>query len=278
MLTLEDAIRDWEETGRHGSRVDRIERGKKWIPYYAFLAQAQNTDNFTLPKQPNELIAALFADGAVKPGDTVLDIGAGMGNYVLEFARQGCHVTALDTSRDCLEILRKRAEKCGLSNRIETVLEPWETFSPAKAFDVTFSSMCPAICNMEELERMEAMTNRTCCLISVSRGSCDKHRRAMMAALEIRPQGGMTTETLHYMNVLYLSGRQFQMKSRSAHAAYQISAETILSQYPIYFQIFGVDEERSITFLRKYLAENAVDGMLNEESQMNLSMLYWNAK
>lgn len=276
MLTLEEAIKNWEETGQHGTRQERIERGKKWVPYYAYLAGRQNPEAYTLPEQPNAFVAELLHSGAVKPGDTVLDIGAGMGSYALEFAGAGCHVTAMDASAECLEVLRKKAEICGLQDRIETVQTAWEEFAPVRKYDVTFSSMCPAICNLEELERMEAITKKTCCLISVTRGSYDKHRKAMMAGLNIRPQGGMTTEALHYMNVLYFTGRQFQMKSLCTHSCHKVSVKTVLEQYPIYFRIFGGDEEVSIPFLQSYLAGNAVDGYLEDESQMNLAMLYWN--
>lgn len=274
MLTLEEALKNWEQAGHHGTREQRIARGKKWLPYYAYLAQRQKDAPFSLPEKPNVFVAALLEEGAVQPGDTVLDIGAGLGSYALEFARVGCRVTALDASQECLDVLKIRAVQCGFE--IETVQSTWEEFAPKQTYDVAFSSMCPAICNMEELERMESITNKTCCLITTARGSRDKHRKAMMAALDIHPQGGMTTEALHYRNALSLSGRPFRMKSMSTHSTHRISTDTALEQYPIYFHIFGVPEEKSIPFLKTYLEENAKDGFLEEESQMNLAMLFWN--
>ena len=274
-MNLEDALRNWEEAGMHGSREERIGRGKKWLPYYDYLAGRQDADRYELPEKPDAFVAQLLADGAVKPGDSVLDIGAGTGAYALEFARAGCLVTALDASRRSLAVLQAKAEKCGLLRRIEAVCCAWEEFIPDRHYDVTFCSMCPAICNFTELERMESITDRTCCLITVARGSFDRHRKAMMAGLGIRPRGGMVTEAIHYMNALYLSGRLFQMKSSLRHSFYQVSEETVLEQYPIYFKIFGVDETVSVPFLEKYLKDNAEDGFLKDESLLNLAMLYW---
>jgi SAM-dependent methyltransferase len=48
-------------------------------------------------------------EGYVRPGDRVLDAGAGPGRFTLELLRLGAHVTALDISPGQLELLRARA-------------------------------------------------------------------------------------------------------------------------------------------------------------------------
>jgi SAM-dependent methyltransferase len=47
-------------------------------------------------------------EGYVRPGDRVLDAGAGPGRFTLELLRLGAHVTALDISPGQLELLRAR--------------------------------------------------------------------------------------------------------------------------------------------------------------------------
>ena len=47
-------------------------------------------------------------EGYVRPGDRVLDAGAGPGRFTLELLRLGAHVTALDISEGQLELLRAR--------------------------------------------------------------------------------------------------------------------------------------------------------------------------
>lgn len=274
MYTLEECEKLWAEAGRHGSRAQRIERSKRWLPYFSYLAGQAQTAPFRLPERPNDLVAHLVTNGILNRGDSVLDIGAGTGGYALEFARQGCAVTALDPNADCLEVLRDRAEGCGLPG-IRTVQSTWEEFVPEERYDVSFSAMCPAICGPEELGRMEDMTRRFCCLVTVMRGSCEKHRRAMMRALDIHPQGGMATEAIHYYNVLYLMGRRPEVKCMAVDRRSGMTVEEAMERYPIYFEIFGVGRERSVPFLRDYLAQNAENGYLEEESHLELAMVYW---
>ena len=210
---------------------------------------------------------------ALSPDDRVLDIGAGMGSDSLRFAAHGAKVTALELSGDCLDVLRHRAGCPGL-NGIETVQKPWEEFEPSDCFDVSYSSLCPAICNTDELRRMEGMTKRLCCLATVMRGSYDKHRKAMMAELGIQPRG-MVTELIHYFNALYLMGRRVNVRTRTLRSEYDIPCEKLMEQYPIYFKIFGVPEGKSKDFLEDYLSRHAENGVLHEESVIHMALLWW---
>lgn len=274
MYTLEDCARQWDEAGQHGSVSERMERTRQWFPYYSFLAESMESVPYALPEVPSPFADFMCREGILRETDTLLDIGAGMGGFALEFSRHCRSVTALEPNEDCLKLLSRRAKKCGVEN-VLPVEGFWEEYSPQEPFDITFSSMCPAICNVEELKKMEAMTRRTCCLVAVMRGSFEKHRRAMMQELGIRPQGGMTTEAIHYLNALYLMGRQVNLKCITTRTSYRIPVNRVMEQYPIYFRIFGIPTQDSIVFLENYLQRNAVNGFLEDEVQLNQTLIYW---
>ncbi len=61
----------------------------------------------------------------VRPGDRVIDIGPGMGYFTIPLARlvgPNGHVLAIDVQEKMLSGLRSRAERSGVSERIETYL------------------------------------------------------------------------------------------------------------------------------------------------------------
>ena len=271
MYTLENCEKQWREAVQYGTAEERIACTKRWEPYYSYLAEkATPSEN---PQEP-PFATHLVKEGIVAENTTLLDIGAGMGAYALPFARVCREVTALEPAGACLQVLRENAARRGITN-ICAVHDFWEQFDPGKKYDVTFASMCPAICNIEELRRMEALANHTCCLVAVQRGSYDLHRKAMMAGLQVKPQGGMTTEAIHYINALYLMGRQPNVKFMESRRKTKVSAERVLEQYPIYFAIFGVPRERSVPYLENYLAEHAVDGYLQDESYLRQALIWW---
>ncbi|HLY85634.1 MAG TPA: class I SAM-dependent methyltransferase [Gaiellaceae bacterium] len=72
-------------------------------------------------------------EGYVRPGDRVLDAGAGPGRFTLELLRLGAHVTALDISPAQLELLRARVPD------VEAMLGDITDLSrfPDDSFDVT---------------------------------------------------------------------------------------------------------------------------------------------
>ena len=183
MYTLEQCEKQWDEAGRHGTIMERLDRTERWMPYYAWLA-GEASRAYSPNETARAFVDRLMRTGHLCSGDSVLDIGAGMGGYTLELARHCGSVTALDPSGPCLEVLSARAASAGLEN-VRTVERPWEKFCPAERYDLVFSAMCPAVCNIEELRRMESLSRRGCCLITVMRGSYDKHRKAMMAELGI---------------------------------------------------------------------------------------------
>lgn len=277
MYTLENCEKIWDEAGKHGTIEDRVARSKLWEPYYSYLAE--KVINMPLAENIYEppFVSHLVKEGVLTKDTAVLDIGAGMGNYALSFAKHCKEVTALEPVAACIDVLQHKADHYGITN-IHSVLDCWERFAPDITYDVTFSAMCPAICNTQELTRMEAITSKTCCLVAVQRGSYEKHRKEMMSQLKITPQGGMTTEAIHYINALYLMGRQPNIKFLEFRHASRIPVEAVLEQYPIYFEIFGVSKERSIPFLEKYLAAHAVDGCLEDESYLRQALIYWNVE
>ena len=75
-----------------------------------------------------------FLQTYVRPGMTVLEPGPGMGFFTIPLARlvgASGRVIAVDVQPKMLEVLRKRAERAGVSNQVETRL------TSAASVDVT---------------------------------------------------------------------------------------------------------------------------------------------
>ncbi len=271
-LTLEECAAAWEKVGGHGTKEERIARNVRWIPFYNYVAQGQLQSSAGADPHAKEVARILKEAGVLESGGTLLDLGCGTGGFSLAFAEQGIQVTAVDMDHSSLMVLSNRAKANGLE--METIRAMWEQYNPRTKFDVVFSSMCPAICDYQELLRFEGMGRKYGCLIAVSRGSYDKHRKQLMQELEAKPKG-MTTEAMWYYNMLYLLGRQPNVWNFTRHFEYQAPIEKLVEQNKVYFQIFGISPEESEPKLRAYYKRYAIDGMVPDESHINTQLIWW---
>ena len=275
--TLNDCIAAWEQAGQHGGFQERIERNARWIPYYAYLAGQQENSDATIEPHAEEVTASLFERGLLTPASSVLDIGSGTGTFALAFAKHCQAITALEMDAASQHVCQKQAEQLGLTN-ISHQTEMWETYQPNQRFDFVFSSMCPAICNYTELQKMESLSDHSCGVLAVTRGSYDRHRKRLMQMLDVHPAGGMTTEALWYYESLYLAGKQPEVRCWSRHFAYTLPLEEMILRNERYFEIFGIAAADSRPILTQYFQTIAKDGLIEDETQLNTALVTWCVK
>lgn len=73
-------------------------------------------------------------------GRTILDLGAGVGQWSFRFVDRGArHVTAVEYSEPLVEIGRKEATDRGVTN-LDFVASPAEKFAPNQPYDIVFIS------------------------------------------------------------------------------------------------------------------------------------------
>jgi SAM-dependent methyltransferase len=101
---------------------------------------------------PSITIHTRMLEGYVRPGDRVLDAGAGPGRFTLELLRLGAHVTALDISPGQLELLRARVPD------VEAMVGDITDLSrfPDDAFDATVCFGGPLSYVLERADRAVA--------------------------------------------------------------------------------------------------------------------------
>lgn len=268
------ALREgWERQYRYGSVAERKAREARWSPYYSLIYQAQLGQPYTIPAEPGPVVRTLAEQGLVHPEAAVLDIGCGTGGTALELAQLCRSVTAVDSNETAIEVLRERCAGTHTEN-LTALCASWNDGRPGDAWDLVISAMCPAICNPEELLAMEACARETCVLVTVMKGSADKYRSQMMRELNLRPEG-MITEYSTYLDVLRAMGRDVTVWTMERFTKRNTSLEELLWQFPTYFEIFGMEQEASVSYLKSFFEKHQENGFLADETQMNVAMLVW---
>ena len=143
-----------------------------------------------LSEYNSELIRFWQEKGMLFPGARVIDIGCGVGRYGTYFAELGCNVTLVDISGEMLLHAEKNM------SRYKT---PWAAYrcdfnevtgeEPvfAGGFDLTISTMSPAVHDAETVRKMSRMTRGWCFLARFADWN-QPFRDQLMRQLGIQPR------------------------------------------------------------------------------------------
>lgn len=166
----------WAETWKEERRRSLFGRqrpettGSEWWGQRAEGFTKQTGGEHSRDKQV-KILQMLEKRGLIRPGDEVLDIGCGPGNYALPLAKKVKKVVALDPAEEMLNILKEKAVDAGVDN-LETVRLLWEDVNLdcldwRGRFELVFASKTPGINDVPTLKKMIAASNHGCFLGSI---------------------------------------------------------------------------------------------------------------
>ncbi len=95
-------------------------------------------------------------------GKTILDLGAGVGQWAFRFVDRGAaHVTAVEYSAQLADIGRQEAQRRGITT-LDFIVSPAEAFASTTAFDLVFISGLFVYMNDDQAEKLVAALPRFC--------------------------------------------------------------------------------------------------------------------
>ncbi|WP_298333988.1 cyclopropane-fatty-acyl-phospholipid synthase family protein [uncultured Erythrobacter sp.] len=108
-----------------------------WQYSCAYWPKDQGGDDMTLGEAQTAKLAHIAAKLALRPGNTVLDIGCGWGGMAIFLAKHhDIHVTGITLSEEQAALARERVEKAGVADKVSIELVDYRDFAEAgRKFD-----------------------------------------------------------------------------------------------------------------------------------------------
>ncbi len=228
-----------------------------------------------------ELLSFWTENGMLFPGARVLDIGCGVGRYGRCFAELGCDVTLTDISDEMLRHARENMGKCRT---------PWAVYccdfnevtgnEPvfAGGFDLSISTMSPAVHDAETVRKMSAMTHGWCFLARFYDWQ-QPFRDRLMQQMGLRPRRlfvDLRADCASMIQAVSEAGYVPQMN----YVDYNWSDERTPEQMADYMRrnYFAEDENRkelareTLRLARAHAAEN---GSVIDNVNTKVAWIYW---
>lgn len=269
----------WNQSDPQGKQpVDRDKSIAMWNNRARRFAHntANNQDNIAR----RELVFRFLADCGVElKGATVLDIGAGPGNYALPMAKVAKEVVVLDPAPNMLEIIKQRAEASGLSN-ISYISTPWEDIDLDALgwrgkFDLVFASVVPGVKDVPTLAKMIAASRKYCYLSKFAGERKNNIQHKIWQRLMGKSRNLHSMDVFLPWNLLYAWGYFPHTKFVASNWENKEPIEMMEKRMCDWFARFDDLPANYRQVIRQVLEEEAVNGMVTEKVNSHLGLMVW---
>lgn len=240
---------------------------------------AQLTHKHRGEQRRQTVLNFLKHEGALQRGFTVLDIGAGPGNYTIPIAQMASQVTALEPASEMANILQQRAEQENLKN-IRIIQRTWQEVDVASEslvgqYDLVFASMTPGVQDPETLKKMIKASQGYCYLSGFSGCRWNKAQRDLWQRFFNEDIGENPGDIIYPFGMLYSMGYRpnlrFHTHQRVDEQPVEIAAANILKFFENYMNI-STDTKKEI---EDYVAKHAENGTFRQEHNGCSGMMVW---
>lgn len=210
-----------------------IDAENMWDTRAESFNKAQQNDKTGFAKN----VTKLLEEKDILKGKDVLDIGGGSGRYALEFSQFAKSITVTDISKNMLDLALENAKKQDINNiyveKLDFENANIKELGLYKKFDLSFSSMCPALRTVKGLENM-IKTSKKYCVINQFVKDTDNFRQNILSKTGLKDDyhphnDGDVTNAL--FNLLWLKGYNPEIRYLKSSINMKLAKEEVNLKY-----------------------------------------------
>ena len=224
------------------------------------------------------VIAEMEAGGALSPEITLLDLCCGTGSYAVRFARRVKEVWTIDVSPEMLKVLERKIKQQGLRN-IKPILADWRRYSPPRTFETVFVSMTPILNDLEQLDRILAVTERYLVLVQWAGVRENELHREILERFFDRAPRKRSPSAVVLFNYLFSLGYPAEVRFFSGIWERSRPVEKEFQRLLFKLQGEGLSvDSRKKEMIRTFLAKRAREGRILSRTRVRIALIFADLK
>ncbi|MCF8011090.1 MAG: class I SAM-dependent methyltransferase [Clostridiales bacterium] len=256
------------------SEEELVENWNKRARWFARRAGDKNGG-----KRQQAVLNMLKEKGALKEGYSVLDIGAGPGNFSIPMACTVEQVTALEPAAGMVEILKENAQTEQLNN-IEVVERTWQDIDIEKdklsgKFDLVFASMSPGIRDHETLDKMLRASREFCYMSGFSGRRWGQPYIDLWEHFFAEDIGDTPGDILYPWGYLYASGYRPETRFSTIRHVNEEPVEKAVENLTRFFWAYMDITPEVKQDIERYVQKRAENDIFSYENTVCQGMILW---
>lgn len=249
----------------------------RWNKMAADFAERISTRNREAERE--KIIEQLVARDILRPGVSVLDIGAGPGAWSLPLAGVAGHVTALEPSDGMADILQDRITDQNIGN-ITIDRRTWQSVDLDAdgwrgRFDLVFASMTPGIDGPESIHKMIAASRDACYLSAFAGPKWQDQYDELWQTFFNEPLGKHPGDIIYPLNLVYAMGFRPSLEFSWWNRENSISRDKAVERFCLFFENYLEVTEKIKRVITDHIDRRCVDGWFVQSRKVCRGTMIW---
>nr|WP_319540692.1 class I SAM-dependent methyltransferase [uncultured Methanospirillum sp.] len=269
------SVKKWEEI--YDARLSQMNRDyhiDDWTARSVDYSESRKTDNY---KYGRTVHSILSSNGVLSDGSRMIEVGSGPGTFVIPFAQNISHVTAVEPAEGMQSQIKTNALEAGVENFdiIPSIWQDVDVHSMSGSYDLAISSTVIWMFRdiVEQIKRMEVVSSGYCCLSASIPNNTHTEDNLWKTLVGDKPRPQFPEYPLIY-DILYENNIYPEVRIITSES--RRSPENMMTMFTVFYNLFTTMTKEKEDLIRQHVMDKLVDGIY--PMHLTSAILWWKSQ